>query len=524
MSVNPSIIAEMRRDILAAPRGHKGVIAGRWAVIIGATVQQVYRLVGLDARVRKGEQEQPELRNWTRVVYAMKKRAPAGAGEISTDQAIKLCAGILPPEAQGVPQGTYDRIARSLGLNKKQRRISRYQAARPNLAHHFDASSSKFFYVHKKCGNDYVLRMHRPGQMGYKNKPIPCDRLRPWVYGLTDDHSGRFICRYTAAHGESMADGLLFLRHAWSIMGLPEQLLADQGTLKKGLVSQDLIKRMAVELPQMMPYAKEAHGKIERPWRTLWQRFEKHFFAGDWERSEIILSELNRRLEIFLEDDYNQMPHRFERDITRMQAWRKISLHGGIVAIPENALATAAKRARRKVGADGILNYEGGIYEVQGLHEAWVYVYEGVFEDRLVVEEIETGNKFDVQSFAPLELGQYRAHPDTPHQTAVKEGALLAVQPDGLLYTAKQSADGTVVPMPIRSTARPIADPFDVSTYAGMQEAMDELTGIAGTAIYGEERTAIEGLIKDNGLNKNYVRDLALEIRAELEIRRANAG
>lgn len=522
MSISPALIAEMRREIMTAPHGHKSVTARRWAAIIGANnTVQVYRLISLGARDRKGEPERAELTEWTKVVYAMKKRPPEGAGEISTDQAVKLCAGILPREAQDVPPSTYDRIARGLGLNKKQRRISRYQAARPNMAHHFDASSSKFFYIHRRVGNDYVLRMHRPGQMGYKNKPIPCERLRPWVYGLTDDHSGRFICRYTAAAGESMSDGLLFLQYAWAIMGLPDQLLADQGTLKKGLVSQDLIARLDVELPQMMPYAKEAHGKIERPWRTLWQRFEKHFFAGGWEHSEILLSELNRRLDVFLSDDYNLLPHRFDKGVTRMQAWRRVSLHGGIVTIPENALATAAKRKKRKVGPDGILQYEGDYYEVKGLHEAWVHVYEGVFEDRLIVEEIETGNKFEVNAFAPLPLGEYRSHPDTPHQTAVKESKALAVPTDGLLYTAKKGADGRVVDMPIRSVERAIDDPFDVSSFATTDEAMGEFFSITGQTIYGEEREYVVSLIEENGRNREYVRNFAMEVRADIESGRA---
>lgn len=528
MSVSPSLVEQIRHELGRAPHGHRSVAARRWSEVLGVSVQQVWRLAaGGMTRGRTSQARRPEYHAWAKAVMMVKKRPPEDAGEISTDQAVDIAAGqgLIPKEALSVPAGTFDRIIRGMGVAKRTRRYTRFQAPRPNEAHHVDASSSKHFYVHRRVGNDYVLRLHRPGATGYKNKPVPCDRLRPWIYGLVDDHSGRMAARYTVAAGESMADALLFLQHAWSEMGLPEKLLADQGVLKKGLPSQDLIRRLNVELPQSMPYEKEAHGKIERPWRTAWHRFEKPFFAvDDWRKYEITDSELNRRLSVYLESDYNQMPHRFEREITRMQAWRRVSLHGGIVSIPENALATAAKRAKRKIGADGILQYEGGIYEVKGLHEAWVWVYEGVFEDRLVVQDVETGDKFEVRRFAPVPLGEYRAHPDTPHQQAVKEASTLSIADDALPYRAAPEKDARIIEIPIRETERPIEDPFDLTAYASMDEAVSEVVSTIGTALSAEERMKVEGLIRDNGMDREFVRDLALELRAAIEIRRASAG
>lgn len=529
MPVLPSIVEQIRRELNEAPRGHKTTVARRWAEVLGVSVQQVYRLVEekTGEKARKSEKLRPEYYVWTPVIFQVKKHPPEGAGEISTDQAVALAAmwGKVPEEAKEVPPGTFDRIARELGLSKKEKRRNRYQASRPNLAHHFDASSSKFLYIHRRVGGDFVLRLHRPGAgtQGYKNKPVPCDRLRPWVYGVVDDHSGRLICRYTAALGESMADALLFLQHAWSEMGLPEILLADQGVLKKGLASQDLIKRLDVAMPEMLPFAKEAHGKIERPWRTLWQRFEKVLFAGEWAQFEMTLTELNARLAVFLEEDYNRMAHRFEKKITRMQAWRRISLHGGIVAIPENALATAVKRKKRTVGVDGTLQYEGNMYEVKGLHAAEVYVFEGVFSDRLVVQEVATGKKYEVEKFRALELGEYRAHPETPHQKAVKEGETLRAGNTPMLYATPAEKDERIVEMPIRETARAIEDPFDVTRFPSVKEAYSEVISIAGTSFTEDERRAIEELIASNNLDRDYVRNLALELRAEIEIRRASA-
>lgn len=520
MSVSPSLIEQVRRELREAPFKHKGVIAVRWAALLKTTVQGVYRLAELNGRAREGVSVRPELQDWTLVVFTIKKRPPDEAGEISTDQAVKIAVaeGRIPKEALDVPVGTFDRIARENGFAKKERRVSRFQAARPNMAHHVDASSSKFFYVAKRLpGDDYLLKIHRPSKE-YKNKPVPCDKLRPWVYGLTDDHSGRFVCRYTAAPGESMADSMLFLAHAWSQIGVPEKLLADQGHLKKGLASQDLIERLDVELPQMMPYAKEAHGKIERPWRTLWQRFEKPFYAGDWKHFEITVSELNRRLEIFLSEDYNLLPHRFETGITRMDAWLKINKQGGVIAMPEDALATAAKRKKRKVDTAGLLSYEGKTFEVKGLHAEWVYVYEGIFEDRLVVQDIKTGNRYEVKDFKPLELDEYRAYPATPHQEIVKEAGTAHVSSASLLYQERQ---GIAKPglYKIKET-REIVDPFDVTVFADMDAAMKEVYDIAGYLKPGERRWVEEEITKI-GLKKDAVIDLALDLRAALEGSRA---
>jgi transposase InsO family protein len=528
MSFDPVVIAQARQEIKFAPHGHKSVMAGKWAAVFGISYQSMYRLIQdtTKKRERKGDPVKAEYRDWTKIVFQIKKRPPEEAGEISTEDAIVIGikSGELPAEAAMVPVGTYNLIARKAGYTKQEIRANRFQAERPNQAHHFDASTSKFFYIAKSLGNgDYLLKIHRPAKH-YKNKPIPVDKLRPWIYGLTDDHSGRFIARYVAAQGENSADSMSFLSWAWSDIGLPEKLLADQGMLKKALPSRDLIERLGVELPEMMPYQKRGHGKIERPWRTAWQKFELPFFGvSDWDKFEISMTEMNQQLTNYINDKYNQLPHRFENDITRLQAWNRINLHGGIITIPENALATVLKRSKRKVDIAGILQYEGASYEVKGLHEAWVYVFEGVFDDRLIVQEIATGKKYEVRKFAPLALDEYRAHPETAHQKLIAEDQL-QVAHSAMLYATAKPADEKIISMPIRTKEeREIADPFDVHHYATLADAMKEFSEIVGTFIHPEEREGIEAAIVGNGLNKQFVTDLALEVSGALEVERQSA-
>jgi hypothetical protein len=568
MSFNPAFIEQARSEIRSAPYGHRSDTARKWAGLIGVTFQHLYRLINNGSkRARKSTLQKPGYQEWAKIIFTIKKRPPEEAGEISTEDALSIAvkAGQIPEDALNVPVSTFNAIARKNGWAKTSIRANRFQAEKPNEAHHFDASTSKFFYIAKKIetkmdsglrtagmtdggarkintplhpsqeGTDYVLKIHRPAKH-YKNKPIPVDALRPWIYGLVDDHSGRFISRYTVAQGENSADSMNFLAWAWAEFGLPEKLLADQGMLKKALPSRDLIDRLGIELPEMMPYQKRGHGKIERPWRTCWKKFELPYFAaGDWKKFEISLSELNSHLMNFINEKYNQLAHRFEKNITRLQAWNRVNLNGGIVQIPENALQTVARRAKRKIGVDGLISYNGVAYQVKELYDAWVYVYEGVFpstssgQAQLIVQDIETGKKYEVRDFKPLALGEFRSHAETPHEELIRAGALaLPLQSTGL-YAEKAntplhpSREGTqkILSIPIRTKEnREIEDPFNVDSFASLQEAMGELYSIVGIRIDPDQKEVIEKAIVEHGMDKAFVTDLALEIRASVERQR----
>lgn len=531
MALHPSAIEQARRDINSAPHGMATYHARIWADILNTSVQRVFAMIkGNDGRKRKGTPIRPEYQEWTRIVFAIKKSPPDGAGEISTDQAVAIAVqwGKLPEAAIKVPPGTYDRIARDMKLNKKQRWVSRFQADRPNRLHHFDASSSKFLYITKKIGdNDFLLKIHRPGSGDYKNKPIPVDRLRPWYYGVVDDYSGRLYGKIFPAMGENSDHSLQVLCQAWAEMGIPDELLADQGALKRGLISKGLIERLGVKLPESMPYAKEAHGKIERPWRTGWQRFEKPFYVGNWEKWEMPLSELNRQYQIYLADDYNQFAHRFEKNITKMQAHSRISLYGGIVKIPEDAIATVARREERTIGPDGILRLDGQMWESKHLHSAKVIVFIGIYKDRkdyIVVQDIKTGKKYDdIELFAPNNVGEFKSHADTPHQTLIKEYTPQLIGTAPMLYSDKKPKNEKIISMPIKTKEeREIEDPFDVDTYPSIREAMNDFMGyLPGVFLKPEDREVIEKQVEANGLSKKFVENFALEVRAQMMKRQA---
>jgi transposase InsO family protein len=512
----PSVISEIAAVYNALPYGGKSAYLRGKAAQLKVSVKSLYRAIFPEGSGNKKRRERPESasREWALAVAKIKKSPPEEAGEITTAQALKIAVenGVIPPEAGRLSRRSYDRIMANLGLNRRDKPIVRFQAEYANLAHHFDASTSKFLYIHRHTRDgEAILRLFRPAKH-YKNKPTPVG-VRPWVYGAVDDHSGKHICRYTAALGENITDSLAFLvDHAWREFGLPEKLLADQGLLKKGLASQDFLARLGIDFPESDPYAKEAHGKIERPWRTLWQNFELTFFAVDnWEKIEITLTELNARLERYIVD-YNARPHRYMKAKTREEVWREsVALRGGKVVLPDNALNAVIKRAERKVATDGTLQYEGRTYTVKGCYSEAVYVFEGLFEGKLTVQCKRTGERFDVSPLRVLPLGEYRAVAETPHQKAVKDRAEISVKKG--LFGEDEQKDEQIIPMPLAETEMEVTNPADNSCYGSAKAAMADFKALTARIELSPEITsALYEEIIANGLKKEYVRSLAEEL------------
>jgi len=520
----PSVVEAIRGEWKSAANGEKTLLVRKWAEVLGCSPQTLYRVLGVGRRRKKGERKIEGIERAAELVAQIKRRPPEDAGEISTDQALEMAldGGIIAEELGQVSVATYNRLIREKGMCRRAPRVQRFQAMRPNELHHIDASSSKYFYVHRVLPDgDCVLKLMRHvSAQGYKNKPTPVE-LRPWMYGLTDDYSGYHVARYVAARGESLADNLLFLQWAWAqnedmeFFGLPAKIKADHGPMMKGESAIDLLARLDIEISPSVPYEKRSHGKIERPWRTHQQRFEKPFYVeADWQHFEILLSELNRRFIIYLEE-YNSRQHRYEKEVSRLDMWRRINQWGGAVAIPENILGTVARRRSRKVGVDGVVSVDGKEYEVKGLHDRWVWVYEGVFEDQMVVEDKESGEKYQVKKFAPTPLDTFVGHEHTEHQKAVKAAGTLELK--NTLYTEREAAEGNVIRIPTRvKEVRSVENPLDTDSFSSIEAAMREFLSICPLRLDAENREAVRDTIIEHGLSRSYVRELALKIQAEI--------
>lgn len=529
-TIEPGVMQQITDDWSAAPRKHKGAVVAKWADMIGVAPQTIYRKLPTN-RQREGKRRIPGIEEAARIIAQIKNAPPDHRGVISTEDAVKLAQRNAQIDAalETVSTGTWDRVMRELGLSVKRRRVERYQAERPNQMHHVDASTSSCLYIAKALPDgDYLLKLHR-GTKDYKNKPIPVDGLRPWIYGLTDDHSGVHCCRYVAAKGENARHNMEFITWAWyeqpekCFWGVPERIKGDHGPMMESPAAKDFFARCGVEIAPSTPLNKDAHGKIERPWRTLWQKFELPFFAmSDWKRFEITLSELNQQLMNYTAQ-YNERAHRFERTISRRQAWERINLHGGVVILPDDALETIAKSdVERKVGQDGVFWMDNVGYEVKGLHDAWVKVIIGVFDKSIVVQDVADGRKYEVESFRPNALGEYRANAETGQEQVRKEAAKL----EGItipLYAAPAAAEVEAPAAPrkvvkIRTRVKQVLtleNPLSVDAYPDMATALLELQGLVGFYFTGEDRAAVMALLEENGLSRSFVANLATDIEQE---------
>lgn len=523
----PFILSQVVGDWKAAPHGSKTQVVDQWAKRLGVATQTLYRELPVKRLRTKGKRLIKGIEKHAGTVAAIKRRPPEHKGEIGTKHAVKLAIdnGLIPEEMADVSIGTFDRIMRDIGMGQRQRRISRFQAERPNELHHVDASSSQYFYIHRQLPNgDFVMKLHA-GVAGYKNKPVPI-RLRPWIYGLTDDYSGAHVARYVAALGESAGDNMDFLSWAWGqnddsfIFGLPEKIKGDCGPMMSSEGAPEWFGRLGVGKDDSKPLGKEAHGKIERPWRSQWKRFEMPFFAeSEWKKFEITMSELNRRFMIYQEEQ-NSFKHRYERRITRRQAWQKISLYGGAVAMPEDAIRTAVRRWSRKVDAAGTFSIDNVLYEVKGLHDAPVWVYQGIFADTMMVVDQRTGLKYEVENFVPNKIGEYHAAKDSPHQKAMKAAKELTGMTNTLYVEAQaslsQQTGGKVSQIPTRiKETRQIENPLDIDRLPSMDVALREFQSLTGFILSQVERDTVSALIEENGLSRNFVVNLAMEIQTE---------
>ena len=527
--IDPTVMSMIKADWQAAPFGHKTFEVEKWSQRIGVDRATIYRglSIGRTHKKEKSPRQIDGIEKAAKVVAMLKYSAPEHRGIIATRDAKEnaLLNGLIAPRFADTPVATFDRVIRELGINPQRRRIERFQAERPNQMHHVDGSTSDCFYVAEALPDgDYLLRLHK-GHKDYKNKPIPVDGLRPWYYGVVDDHSGVLCTRMVAACGENAGDNIDFLCWAWGqqegkdLYGLPEKIKGDHGPMMKSPAVKDLFDRLGVEVDPSIPGNKEAHGKIEVTWSKIWQSFERpYFMISDWKNFSITMSELMRRFSRW-QERYNANRHRFERKLTKKQAWERISLHGGVVLLPEDALRTVARRWQRDVDQAGCFSIDAEMYEVKGLHDAKVWVLKGVFEEKMVVIDKASGRTYEVENFRPNALGEFRANAENSYQQTRKEAATLTGVENRLYSDQHMEQIRSEVPKPFAKLPtrvkekRKMINPLATDVYRTVHDGLADFQSQAGIFLNKENREAVAAMIAKNGLSRQFVRDLASEVQ-----------
>lgn len=464
LEADKDLLAEIITEYEAAPFGEKQAVLARRLPLLGISAATFCRWknnwgrrdYGRKGRADKGQRQQPERAGWVKEVMRLKHSQIKGVRSLATADAVSLAVqwGRVPREALGVPEGTYNRLARELGLTEAPRRGRRFEAPYFNYMHQVDASGSEYLYPDRLENGEWILKF-RPRPM--KNKPSREGRRRLWYWGLADDFSGARIIRTVVAPGESALDGIEFLKFAWSndkahapLHGIPEILYMDNGVLARHHAMQRFANDNLVTIRTHEPDRAQATGKVETGWKDLWQRFEAPFLRlPDWRTREISLTELNQRLAAFVREA-NGRRHR-HLPMSKTSAWLASARErGGLVDIDPGAWDKVFRDWQRVVDDFGCFELHGAVYQVKEIHSCRVVVYrqfaKGVESGTLLVEDRRDGKRYYANPFELPVAGEFRNTAETPLEKLLKDDPWAGQRP----ALPEFGADSKVTALPVR--------------------------------------------------------------------------
>lgn len=548
-SIRPGILAQVFQALQKLDHGSRTEQAKKAAETFGISPATLYRKfvkAGLveERPSKQREPEKPQYREWVAMCMTLALKTRDGKPIALIDaRAAAVDAGLIPREALDVHIETFHRLAKEMGFREDKKKVNRLAAEYAHQAVLFDASSSGYFSVVKELEDgDYLLKLNPRPHADYKNKPVGASRLRVIVYSFWEMLSGYQWADYTVSKGENGYDAMAsFIKFCEPkadsrdpVQGLPEQFWADNGPIAKLGASVDLIERLGVQIERGQPYEKERMGGVERTHRSRWE-FERTFYMwltnvaydehgqeralNGYEKGEITLSELNARCAAH-RARINANHARWQPTKTKLQVWQlsaseRARAGNPIRRIPENAIETMATEVRRRVGRDGVFQWDNQFYEVDdGFHSRWVMARRSLEEPgKVVVEDIETGKRFGCKMFKPRTLGEYRAFPKTIVESAKELGASISVAPP---YSAEAAPNVFAFPAKTAEPA-PLPNPLEAGKYASLGEALRgfmDWHGMPNFANdYPQEFDAMVDLISENKLSKEFVRTLALQLR-----------
>ena len=529
-------------------------------------------------KITKGQSKIEGLAAMTEQLARIYAFIPARAGrkpslEITVQKAI--ANGMLPESAQDISVSTFARAMREKELMNQEGRVLRFEAKTPMEQVQYDVSGSEYLYVVDLGDGDPVLRVR--STKSYKNKDR-YENYRVWYHAMVDDHSRYWLAMPFVAAGEASAEAIKFCKWAFArkaderivFRGLPSRIYMDNGPLAKSEATRNFFERqLGVEIKTHEPESPSDTGKIEIKWSQMWRSFEAAEYLMDphWDKREYRLSEVRARLMNYIVE-LNAKKHP-NMNCSKVDAWRTVMRTGGVIDIEESAFDRAFTRTKRRVGKDGIFSLENEKYFVKGLLDAWVWVYRGILhrkdaegaegkseirnrstersrrspKSEMVVEDCLTHKRYDVEPFEMPGLDEIRRD-KMPEGVRIRQEAeemkkqMVPGEFRGIYEPtpgpsqdfggSAQSNEGNkseirnpkseIIMMPVRTReTREVADVFDVDIYHTITDAMKEFVEIVGVFIAAEERATIEGLIVENGMKKQYVIDLALEIQAARE-------
>lgn len=544
------------REIAETSHGMRGRAKKRWADRFGVSAVTLDRwLKEYSGREMTGiadetMSDKAAAKECAKTVFAMKQKMGCEKRALTTTEAIAMCEqqGLIP-EGAITPEGA-NRIARESGITRTKR-TRRMESRSVNETQLTDGSGSEYLYVKKPLPDgDWMLGIRTTKKTSEKNPRLGGaesgedeGRLLVYYYGVVEACSRVLYAEVLVARGESAVDHIEFLERAWRVKGdhplagMPKRLITDNGPLGRPGYGDSLMRELGVELITHMPYKSQAKGKIERVWRTMWQRFELPFLAN--KEREIRLSELQGMLNNFLRE-YNAWPcpnllYKPMR-LTRIEALRRFA-NEAITLPPSDArfLDLATKETERTVNAMCAVTLDNIEYEIIGTPWHLVSQKVGVrrsLSGRVQVRNPQTKQWLDTKQYRILLDGEYREFKRDINDE-LREAAADIAPAERFLYEGLErtgaEAGETVVDLAGAREAQLAAERESLG-FNSLTEALGFVADIIGRPVWklreefpeeGELIGRIERYIEDNIHDRAAVQRFAELLFLELPARRA---
>ena len=179
------------------------------------------------------------------------------------------------------------------------------------------------------------------------------------IFGLLDDRS-RLAIRVRAGFRETQEEFLTVLYEAMARRGIPEALLPDNHGSFRGHDVRVVCGHLKINLVFARPGDGAGKGAIERFWRT----FRKSFLNQlDYNKVKTIC-DLNLRISVWCEEQYNFKSHSGLNGFTPIEMWSKDSDKIKLVEDLGALKGLFTGEAKRKVLKDSTISFRGKVYEV----------------------------------------------------------------------------------------------------------------------------------------------------------------
>ena len=303
LEVDPGLLFDVHQRVEAAPHGQTQHVWEECAALVGTSVATLRRWV----RERFGRKKECSGRGRTysdelvNLVWDVKLSAQemgSSRREPATSWALSHLVGLGYHEAEGASVSAINERIKPLRAKRFFDRIEPDYACQ---IVHVDFSRSKYFqvYTYDAALGDYVLRVDGRG-LAYKEDNTA---RRSWIVNVMDGYSRVFHARMYAASGEDAMLAMQHLKHAYMgehdhpLVHLPTELWMDRGAAARTEFFQNALDAQDIDL--VLTQTKEAGGKVERGFRTIWTCFELRLAYELGHRATITMAEYNERLFAF---------------------------------------------------------------------------------------------------------------------------------------------------------------------------------------------------------------------------------